>query len=394
MMGRWSIVPAAAGLALLSAAANAASEQVVYSFGNQPDGERVFAGLTSVNGTIYGTTFYGGQYNGRNGEYPGGGTIFSLTAKTGTENVLWSFGNGTDGVYPYAGLTPLNGMLYGTAWFGGGNGDHGAVYSFDPKTGQEKVLYGFTTRPDGQYPQGGLVAFNGKLYGTTMYGGLSGQFGDGTIFSVDPTTGEEKSLYSFRGEGDGQFPQAGLILVGGKLYGTTSIGGYGYGTVFAFDPATNAEKAIFSFRGGNEGEYPWSSLISVDGVFYGTTLYGGKYGSEYGGYGVAFSLDPKTGKEKTLWSFGKGNDGQYPLANLISMKGILYGTTYAGGKSGNGIAFSIDPKTGDKKVLWSFGNGTDGAAPYGAMISVKGTLYGTTWAGGQGGYGTVFSLTP
>jgi uncharacterized repeat protein (TIGR03803 family) len=151
---------------------------------------------------------------------------------------------------------------------------------------------------------------------------------------------------------------------------------------------------LWSFRGGDGGEYPWSGLVSVNGKLYGTTLYGGKYGSEIGGYGVAFSLDPDTGKEKTLWAFGKGHDGQYPLASLVAVKGTLYGTTWAGGKSGNGTAFSLDPLTGEEKVVWAFGSGTDGAAPYGPLMPVRGALYGTTWLGGQAGYGAVFSLTP
>jgi len=55
------------------------------------------------------------------------------------------------------------------------------------------------------------------------------------VFSVDPNSGAEKVLYSFLGSGaDDAYPISGVINVGGTLYGTTSGGSaYGGGTVFA-----------------------------------------------------------------------------------------------------------------------------------------------------------------
>ena len=64
------------------------------------------------------------------------------------------------------------------------------------------------------------------LYGTTYYGG-SGSCADGcgTVFSLDPITGGEKVLYSFQYNGaDGTQPYAGLTNIGSKLYGTTVYG--------------------------------------------------------------------------------------------------------------------------------------------------------------------------
>ena len=47
---------------------------------------------------------------------------------------------------------------------------------------------------------------------------------------------------------------------------------------------------------------------------------------------------------------------------------------------------------GSEKMLHSFGYGSDGATPLAGLIDVKGTLYGTTSAGGAHGDGTVFAL--
>ncbi|MGB9651494.1 MAG: choice-of-anchor tandem repeat GloVer-containing protein, partial [Candidatus Cybelea sp.] len=61
------------------------------------------------------------------------------------------------------------------------------------------------------------------FYGTTLRGGA---YGGGTVFKITPS-GDEKVIYSFKGPPDGSFPQAGLIAVSGELYGTTQIGGNG-----------------------------------------------------------------------------------------------------------------------------------------------------------------------
>jgi hypothetical protein len=57
------------------------------------------------------------------------------------------------------------------------------------------------------------------------------------VFSLDPATGAETVLYEFcsrKNCTDGWGPQAGLVHVKDGLYGTTPSGGAdGYGTVFA-----------------------------------------------------------------------------------------------------------------------------------------------------------------
>ncbi|HZX68815.1 MAG TPA: hypothetical protein VFE70_08020 [Candidatus Elarobacter sp.] len=50
-------------------------------------------------------------------------------------------------------------------------------------SGQERVLYQFGGKPDGENPVGSLSAFGGKLYGVT-YGG--GSTRNGTVFAFSP----------------------------------------------------------------------------------------------------------------------------------------------------------------------------------------------------------------
>jgi len=113
----------------------------------------------------------------------------------------------------------------------------GTVFSLDPTTGTETVLYSFcnqTICTDGLQPDGSLIDVKGRLYGTTQQGGSNancgygGEGGCGTVFVIDLGTRKETVLYSFCSQAncaDGQFPLANLIAVNGALYGTTELGG-------------------------------------------------------------------------------------------------------------------------------------------------------------------------
>jgi uncharacterized repeat protein (TIGR03803 family) len=83
--------------------------------------------LINVKGTLYGTTFYGGKYICRGNHLCG--TVFMVTT-SGKETVLHSFGGSGDGTNPYARLLNVNGTLYGTAFYGGAYGN-GTVFAFD-----------------------------------------------------------------------------------------------------------------------------------------------------------------------------------------------------------------------------------------------------------------------
>jgi uncharacterized repeat protein (TIGR03803 family) len=243
---------------------------------------------------------------------------------------------------------------------------------------KEKVLHSFGSGADGEYPEAGVIDVNGTLYGTTDEGGTGGD--SGTVFSVNPNTGTETVVYSF-GLGTGVFPVAGVIDVKGTLYGTTLGGGsVGYGTAFSVNPGTGAERVLHSFGSGADGEYPEASLIGVKGTLYGTTYEGGNPGCELSGCGTVFSVNLNTGAETVVYSFLDGTSGENPSASLIDVKGTLYGTTVGSGTAGDGTVFSVNPQTGAEAVVYSFcsqQNCADGEAPYAGLIDVKGTLYST-----------------
>ena len=103
--------------------------------------------------------------------------------------------------------------------------------------------------------------------------------------------------------------------------------------------------------------------------------------------------------ETVLYNFTGGSDGGGPQSRLtFDRAGNLYGTTYAGGRLGYGTVFELSPNgSGGWKetVLYSFTGGADGRLPWSyVMFDRKGNLYGTTEAGGTSAYGTVFELSP
>jgi uncharacterized repeat protein (TIGR03803 family) len=99
----------------------------------------------------------------------------------------------------------------------------------------------------------------------------------------------------------------------------------------------------------------------------------------------------------TLASFDITN-GADPFTGLVQgTDGNFYGTTQAGGSSGNctngcGTVFKITA-AGTLTTLHSF-DGTDGSGSEGGLVlGTDGNFYGTTYAGGANGDGTVFKIT-
>jgi uncharacterized repeat protein (TIGR03803 family) len=260
-------------------------ETVLYNFpAFDGDGSDPYSGLImDKEGNLHGTTEFGGAYIE--------GTVFELSAN-GTETALYSFnsGNGTDGLYPYG--TPImdaQGNLYGTT-SGGGAYTYGTVFKVNP-TGVETVLHSFNfDGTDGVWPYAGLVRDKkGNLYGTTSGGGA---YNGGTVFKLSKK-GIETVLYRFNPHNgtDGNTPNGPLVMdKSGNLYGTTANGGncYNCGTVFMVTP-TGTETILHSFtQNGSDGYQPSAGLVmDKAGNLYGTTEYGGTQGQ-----GAIFRVTP------------------------------------------------------------------------------------------------------
>src|SRR5580704_12665845 len=204
---------------------------------------------------------------------------------------------------------------------------------------------------------------------------------------------------------NGQFPLAGLVMdPAGNLYGTTSIGGNSQlGVVFKMT-TSGQETVLYNFGGGTtDGANPQASLImDRAGNLYSTTNAGGAYG-----VGTVFEFS-KNNQETVLYSFAGGTDGANPVAGVtLDAKGTLYGTTSAGGTSAYGTVFQLtkvvvaSTTSAQLKYAWkesilhNFTHQGDGDVPYAGLIfDGAGNLYGAATGGGANSGGTIFELSP
>ena len=162
----------------------------MHGFRGGADGANPVAGLAiDKAGNLYGTTTAGGSN--------GNGTVFMLAVPTvsgggWTEKVLHTFGNGTDGTIPIAGVTlDASGNLYGTTSAGGSYG-YGTVFQLKRSTSgwSESILHDFVLGSDGGVPYAGLtLGGTGVLYGAATEGGGGGTNGGGTVFELTEGSG-------------------------------------------------------------------------------------------------------------------------------------------------------------------------------------------------------------
>jgi len=379
--------------------------------------------IQGVDGDLYGTTTFGGNANCD----MGCGTVFKITRR-GNLTTIYTFcsqQNCPDGEYPYAGLAlGADGNLYGTTTSGGNancNMGCGTIFKITPR-GNLATIYSFCSQencPDGEYPYAGLIlGADGNFYGATYSGGNTNceeaPYGCGTVFKIT-AGGVLTTLTSFTEQPGPLNPYTSPIQgMDGNLYGTSPNGGkyaydeciYGCGTIFEMSPKGTVT-VVFNFCPNYHcpsGGEPQAGLIeATDGNFYGTTPYGGPNGGNTNRGGTVFKITPQ-GKLTTLYGFcaqPKCADGASSEGPLVQgTDGNFYGTTYAGGINGYGTIFEITP-SGTLTTLYNFcgqSGCTDGGDPNAGLIqATDGKFYGTTYNGGDNvctpnGCGTVFRL--
>lgn len=379
--------------------------KVLHAFGRGNDGGGLYGGLVlDAKDGLYGTTSGGGAY--------GEGTVFKLKLSSNgrwTEAVLHSFCHQphcTDGALPSVGLAlDEAGNLYGSA--GGGVQDSGVIFELfhvsDSLTNWNfQVLY--DSGSDGL-----VLDKGGNLYGA--WG--PGKYGGGDTFELSPGSDgwTETYLYSFCPKFnclDGVEPNSVLTWdANNNLYGTTRGGGRGKaGVAFELEHIASGwkEHVLHNYPAFSGDGYPPEGGLTLDqkGNVYGTTVQGGNFCGGTG-CGTVFKLTRGTDgrwKETILHAFQAPKDGVGPVSGLVFDKaGNLYGTTTGGGDSNCycGVVFKMTPGANGKwkyNVLHRF-VGTDGFDPEATLIiDSKGNLYGTTVAGGAGGAGVVFEISP
>ncbi len=168
---------------------------VLYNFTGKDDGWDPSGNLIMDNaGNLYGTTT---SPDGSACDATNCGAVFKVNSATGATSVLFDFDGGPDGGSPNGGLVrDSQGNIYGTTWIGGGNYSTcnpmpampvgcGVVYKLAPN-GTQTILHTFANTSDGGYPNGNLFLDSaGNVYGTTAYGG-DPTCGCGVVFKITP----------------------------------------------------------------------------------------------------------------------------------------------------------------------------------------------------------------
>lgn len=287
-----------------------------------------------------------------------------------SETVLYSFQGGADGSHPLTGLaTDSTGTLYGVTPEGGSgtacnlSEGCGTAFTLTPPVisggvWTEAVIHTFAGvfGADGFYPLGVPLVRDGGVYGATLQGGTTNNWGTAFRLQRPAISGgvwNERILRSFSQLG-GNTPYDGLLA---DKNGTLYLAGNGGMTVYS---------AVFQLTPPVGGAGPWSPTV--------------------------------------LYSFiGGTKDGAYVTGPVVAdANGVLYGatTTYSGLVNGCGLVYSLTPPvvtggTWTESIVYSFLGGTDGCNPIDKLtVAPDGTLYGVTATGGASNLGTVYQLTP
>jgi len=303
-------------------------------------------------------------------------------------------------------LAPLllapDGHLYGTSTSGGAHGN-GTIFRWDTTLQQLTVLHSFADANPVKPASGLAVGPDGALYGLTEGGGL---YNRGTAYRIT-LDGQYTLIHSFgKTAQDGSEPSGGSLTLApdGNFYGTTTFGGLpGRGTAFQMSPSGEVRVLHrFNLLGRAGAEPNGQLMLASDGHFYGTTM---NYGPGEGGALYRMTIGGSV-SVVTTFSERAGRADHPEAAPTEGADGLLYGTTWAGGRFGCGVVYRVSKAGQAFATLHHFAcpaadgsQHTDGSHPKGRLLMTpSGDLYGTTYAGGNrrawtDGAGTVYKIS-
>jgi len=353
-----------------------AGETTLYSFQGGSDGSYPATGLLmDQTGNLYGTT---------------SNSVFELSPNGQGGWIKTTLADVTDNGFYVAPILDTEGNLYGVS--------AQTVYELSP--GQSgwtfAALHVFTSTVSGLG-----IDEAGNIYGTTE---LGGRLGGGTVFRLSNSDGKWtfKTLHAFEANGAaGRDPRGSLVVAqDGTIYGVASFGGgYSNGVFYSLSPGNWEERVLFSFRGKsrNEGGPIFGLSADQKGNLY--CVYGGAFTDDENI--LEFSMNSKgVWIHKGIYTFHQSNDGWAPTGTLfIDQNGNAYGTTVEGhggrGDITGGTVYELTPNTvgfWTETILYTF---PLRFSPRGHLVRDNaGNLYGTTEAGGDSNFGTVFEVAP
>jgi uncharacterized repeat protein (TIGR03803 family) len=262
--------------------------------GYEPSGKL----LEASDGKLYGACKYGGAF--------GVGCLYRMNKNGTAFDTLYSFYT-FEGYSPVGGLIEDNtGALYGTTFYGMGSG---SIFKINKNGTNYTTLKVFSNSPDLAYPYNGLTRAGNYLYGTCGYGGAENK---GGVFRIRTNGTGYQVLHEFATATVGELPVATpLIASDGKLYGTTAFGGIGDGIVYRIDTTGTNYTLLHTFNYTVDGSSPWGGIIQAsDGLLYGTTINSGISSTPYLGGGTLYKLNLDGSGFTLLKEFNFQTEGQ------------------------------------------------------------------------------------
>jgi hypothetical protein len=332
----------------------------------------------TTNGTSSGATKEAGEPDHAE---PGGRSVwFRWTASSTAEVSVTTAGSDFDttlAVYTGASVNALS-VVASNDQFAAG---FSSAVTFSPTVGTT-----YHIAVDGYYGAMGAVVLNWQPYDDGIEDALRGRF---------------TSLHHFTNNIEGYWPEATVLAVGDRLFGTTLTHNPGAGTVFALNTDGTGFTVLKTFNGGAGGGNPYSGLIESEGTLYGTLAAGGT-----GLRGAVFAITTNGTGFTILHSFtttsgplSTNSDGAGPHADLVLSGDTLFGAAQIGGNSGAGTVFAVKTNGTGFTTLHHFAaisgiseTNSEGAKPVTSLVVSGDTLYGVAGIGGSLGYGTVFTL--
>jgi hypothetical protein len=285
-------------------------------------------------------------------------------------------GNSHDGANPEGRLAlGPDGTIYGTTSFGGSPSGYGTAWSIKNVGGswQYNQLYIFGS--PGNLPHSGLILGNdGALYGT---GSGGGDFQSGVIYRLvqSGATWTYQLLHSFIGrDPNGDNPYGDLLYANGKFYGMNLTGGDivdcpgspgGCGTVFQFTPSNTAH----DFNGDGKSDIAWRDTSGNTALWLmngGSVLSSGGLGAVPTTWSIVGQRDFNgDGKADLLWRDTSGNTAMWFLngAQVSSSAGLgnistSWTVVGTGDFNGDGKADLLWRDTSGNTVIWLMNGGT------------------------------------
>lgn len=347
---------------------------VLKNFDSALDGSFPYGSLILDSGNLFGTTMQGGSFNQ--------GVVFKIGTDGSNYNVLHHFNFVPDGASPRAQLFVDGSMLYGTT-LSGGLTNNGTLFKIQTDGTNYQKIYDFNMNTLGASPAHGLISDGEFLYGMTSYGGV---YNKGTIFKIKSDGSGFEILMSFDGS-NGSYPEGSLMILGDSLYGTTTQGGlFSNGIVFKILKDGNGFTVLHDFT-ISDGQSIRSKLLYVSGYLYGTAQNGGNNFA-----GTVFKIEPSGNNFQKIFDFDFSSSGQQPNKELVTDGTQLFGTTYNGGAFSKGVLFKLNFDGSNFTKLVDFNTITTGSNPMSGVTIVGDTLFGTTYIGGASGQGVLYRI--